>query len=107
MALSRPFVDYCIWGWDNLPRTILMYYSNFLSSPEGYFHTVMCNSKEFKNTTVNHDLHFISWDNPPKQHPHHLTVKDFSRYDAIIRLKYFTMFFYSASNLMKLHIGFQ
>ncbi|KAJ4786917.1 hypothetical protein LUZ62_038163 [Rhynchospora pubera] len=79
MALSRPFVDYCIWGWDNLPRTILMYYANFLSSPEGYFHTVVCNSKEFQNTTVNHDLHFISWDNPPKQHPHHLTVSDFSR----------------------------
>lgn len=80
MALSRPFVDYCIWGWDNLPRTILMYYANFLSSPEGYFHTVVCNSEEFRNTTVNHDLHFISWDNPPKQHPHHLTVSDFSRY---------------------------
>ncbi|KAJ3674575.1 hypothetical protein LUZ60_005191 [Juncus effusus] len=79
MALSRPFIDYTIWGWDNLPRTILMYYSNFISSPEGYFHTVVCNSKEFQNTTVNHDLHFISWDNPPKQHPHHLTINDFPR----------------------------
>ncbi|KAL5980667.1 Beta-glucuronosyltransferase GlcAT14A [Asimina triloba] len=78
MALSRPFVDYCIWGWDNLPRVVLMYYANFLSSPEGYFHTVICNAQEFRNTTVNHDLHFISWDNPPKQHPHHLTVGDMS-----------------------------
>ncbi|RIA04080.1 hypothetical protein BRARA_K01722, partial [Brassica rapa] len=76
MALSRPFIDYCIWGWDNLPRTVLMYYSNFLSSPEGYFHTVLCNAEEFKNTTVNSDLHFIAWDNPPKQHPHHLTLAD-------------------------------
>ncbi|KAF8087513.1 hypothetical protein N665_0581s0002 [Sinapis alba] len=79
MALSRPFVDYCIWGWDNLPRTVLMYYSNFLSSPEGYFHTVLCNAEEFKNTTVNSDLHFITWDNPPKQHPHHLTLADMDR----------------------------
>ncbi|KAL7094784.1 hypothetical protein ACP275_11G126400 [Erythranthe tilingii] len=79
MVLSRPFVDYCIWGWDNLPRTALMYYSNFISSPEGYFHTVICNAKEFRNTTVNSDLHFISWDNPPKQHPHYLTLKDMQR----------------------------
>lgn len=79
MMLSRPFVEYCLWGWDNLPRTVLMYYANVLSSPEGYFHTVICNVEEFKNTTVNHDLHFISWDNPPKQHPHFLTVEDYER----------------------------
>jgi hypothetical protein len=28
---------------------------------------------------VNHDLHFIRWDNPPKQHPLHLTAKDYRR----------------------------
>ncbi|KAK4366551.1 hypothetical protein RND71_014431 [Anisodus tanguticus] len=76
MALSRPFIDFCIWGWDNLPRTVLMYYANFISTPEGYFHTVVCNAQEFRNTTVNSDLHFISWDNPPKQHPHYLTLDD-------------------------------
>lgn len=79
MALSKPFIDYCIWGWDNLPRTVLMYYANFISSPEGYFHTVICNAQEFRNTTVNTDLHFIAWDNPPKQHPHHLNLGDFPR----------------------------
>ncbi|CAK9162857.1 unnamed protein product [Ilex paraguariensis] len=79
MVLSRPFIDFCIWGWDNLPRTVLMYYSNFISSPEGYFHTVVCNAQEFRNTTVNSDLHFISWDNPPKQHPHYLTLEDMER----------------------------
>ncbi|KAF7819665.1 beta-glucuronosyltransferase GlcAT14A-like isoform X1 [Senna tora] len=79
MVLSRSFVDYCIWGWDNLPRTVLMYYSNFISSPEGYFHTVICNAEEFRNTTVNSDLHFISWDNPPKQHPHYLKLADMTR----------------------------
>ncbi|CDP02181.1 unnamed protein product [Coffea canephora] len=79
MALSRPFIDFCIWGWDNLPRTVLMYYANFISSPEGYFHTVICNAQEFLNTTVNNDLHFISWDNPPKQHPHYLSANDMQR----------------------------
>lgn len=78
-ALSRSFVEYCIWGYDNLPRVALMYYANFISSPEGYFHTVICNAPEFRNTTVNHDLHFISWDNPPQQHPHHLGVDDMQR----------------------------
>ncbi|XP_062078036.1 beta-glucuronosyltransferase GlcAT14B-like [Humulus lupulus] len=79
MMLSRPFIDFCVWGWDNLPRIVLMYYANFLSSPEGYFHTVICNAEEFRNTTVNHDLHFISWDTPPKQHPHFLTTDDFQK----------------------------
>ncbi|KAL6637107.1 hypothetical protein ACP70R_024679 [Stipagrostis hirtigluma subsp. patula] len=79
MVLSRPFVEYLIWGWDNLPRNVLMYYANFISSPEGYFHTVACNADEFKNTTVNSDLHFISWDNPPMQHPHYLTLDDWDR----------------------------
>lgn len=79
MMLSHSFIEFCIWGWDNLPRIVLMYYANFLSSPEGYFHTVICNADEFRNTTVNHDLHFISWDNPPKQHPHFLTTDDFQR----------------------------
>ncbi|XP_070041744.1 beta-glucuronosyltransferase GlcAT14B-like isoform X2 [Nicotiana tomentosiformis] len=78
-VLSRPFIDFCIWGWDNLPRTVLMYYANFISTPEGYFHTVVCNAQEFRNTTVNSDLHYISWDNPPKQHPHYLTLDDMQR----------------------------
>ncbi|GMY31840.1 beta-glucuronosyltransferase GlcAT14B-like [Fagus crenata] len=76
MVLSRSFVEYCIWGWDNLPRTLLMYYTNFVSSPEGYFQTVICNVPEFAKTAVNHDLHYISWDNPPKQHPHTLSLND-------------------------------
>jgi len=79
MALSRAFIEFCIWGWDNLPRTVLMYYANFISSPEGYFHTVICNAREFQNTTVNHDMHYISWDTPPKQHPHSLGLKDFEK----------------------------
>lgn len=54
-----------------------MYYTNFLSSPEGYFHTVVCNHKDYQNTTVNHDLHYSMWDSPPKQHPIVLTMEHF------------------------------
>ncbi|CAM8988648.1 unnamed protein product [Rhodiola kirilowii] len=79
MILSRAFVEYLIMGWDNLPRTLLMYYTNFVSSPEGYFHTVICNVQEFIPTTMNHDMHYISWDTPPKQHPHVLTLNDTSK----------------------------
>ncbi|KAG6751958.1 hypothetical protein POTOM_044173 [Populus tomentosa] len=77
--LSRSFAEYSIVGWDNLPRTLLLYYANFVSSPEGYFQTVICNSEDYKNTTVNHDLHYITWDTPPKQHPRSLGVKDYRR----------------------------
>lgn len=77
--LSRSFAEYCILGWDNLPRTLLLYYTNFVSSPEGYFQTVICNSDDYKNTTLNNDLHYIAWDTPPKQHPRSLGLKDFKR----------------------------
>ncbi|CAH8318121.1 unnamed protein product [Eruca vesicaria subsp. sativa] len=79
MVLSRSFVEYCIWGWDNLPRTLLMYYTNFVSSPEGYFHTVICNAPEYSTTVVNSDLHYISWDKRPKQHPLTLNISDTER----------------------------
>ncbi|KAM7263522.1 hypothetical protein ACFE04_001205 [Oxalis oulophora] len=77
VVLTKSFLEFCILGWDNLPRTLLMYYTNFLSSPEGYFHTVICNHKDYQNTTVNHDLHYIKWDNPPKQQPMSLTLEHF------------------------------
>nr|XP_043620809.1 beta-glucuronosyltransferase GlcAT14A [Erigeron canadensis] len=77
--LSRSFAEYCIIGWENLPRTLLLYYTNFVSSPEGYFQTVICNSKDYKNTTVNHDLHYITWDTPPKQHPRSLGPRDYRK----------------------------
>ncbi|GFS34649.1 core-2/I-branching beta-1,6-N-acetylglucosaminyltransferase family protein [Actinidia rufa] len=31
MILSRSFVEYVVWGWDNFPRVLLMYYTNFVS----------------------------------------------------------------------------
>ncbi|KAK7380795.1 hypothetical protein VNO78_33314 [Psophocarpus tetragonolobus] len=78
-VLSRSFAEYCIIGWENLPRILLLYYTNFVSSPEGYFQTLICNSKDYKNTTSNNDLHFITWDNPPKQHPRTIGLKDYKK----------------------------
>lgn len=77
VALTRPFLEFCIWGWDNLPRTLLMYYTNFLLSSEGYFQTVVCNNKDYQNTTVNHDLHYTHWDTVLQQRALNLTVEDF------------------------------
>ncbi|CAI9098208.1 OLC1v1034817C1 [Oldenlandia corymbosa var. corymbosa] len=77
VVLTRSFLEFCIWGWDNLPRTLLLYYTNFLSSHEGYFHTLLCNHKDYQNTTVNHDLHYVRWDEPRKENPTNLTIEHF------------------------------
>jgi hypothetical protein len=79
IVLSRPFLEYCIFGWDNLPRILLMYFNNVILSEECYFHTVICNAPEFSNTTVNGDLRYMIWDSPPKMEPHFLTISDFDQ----------------------------
>ncbi|URE22493.1 Core-2/I-Branching enzyme [Musa troglodytarum] len=69
VILSRAFVEHCIQGSDSLPRKLLMYFANVAYSMESYFQTVICNSPEFQNTTVNDDLRYIVWDNPPGLEP--------------------------------------
>ncbi|XP_068637674.1 beta-glucuronosyltransferase GlcAT14A-like [Aristolochia californica] len=64
--LSRPFVEYTVHGWDNLPRKLLMYFSNVAFPLETYFQTILCNSPDFRNTTVNSDLKYAVWDTPPQ-----------------------------------------
>ncbi|KAJ3676420.1 hypothetical protein LUZ60_003832 [Juncus effusus] len=61
MILTKSFVQFCVFSWDNLPRTLLLYYSNFPSSSQSYFQTVLCNSNKFQNTTINHDLRSSAW----------------------------------------------
>lgn len=79
VILSRSFLEFCILGWDNLPRTLLMYFTNVVLSQEGYFHSVICNSPEFMNTTVNSDLRYMIWDDPPKMEPKFLNTSDFDQ----------------------------
>ncbi|RWW51202.1 hypothetical protein BHE74_00042480 [Ensete ventricosum] len=77
VILSRAFVEHCIQGSDNLPRKLLMYFANVAYSMESYFQTVVCNSPEFQNTTVNNDLRYIVWDNPPGLEPLFLNQSHF------------------------------
>lgn len=79
VVLSRSFLEFCIFGWDNLPRTLLMYFTNVVLPQEVYFHSVICNTPEFKNTTVNADLRYFVWDDPPKMEPHFLNTSDYNQ----------------------------
>ncbi|RLN25039.1 beta-glucuronosyltransferase GlcAT14A [Panicum miliaceum] len=74
--LSRAFVEHCVAAPDNLPRTLLMYFSNTLDAAEFYFQTVVANSPRFRNNTVNHSVRF---DLPP---PQGMDLR--SRYDALV-----------------------
>ena len=56
-----------------------MYMTNFVSSSESYFQTVFCNAEEFRTTELGHDLHYIAWHNPPRQHPRILSMQDFDK----------------------------
>ncbi|XP_020093250.1 beta-glucuronosyltransferase GlcAT14A [Ananas comosus] len=76
VILSRKFIEYCILGTNNLPRTLLMYYSNMPSPHLNYFHTVLCNSPEFNRTVVNHNLHYVTWDMSSRKEPRLLTLDD-------------------------------
>ncbi|MBA0580965.1 hypothetical protein Gorai_023162 [Gossypium raimondii] len=78
-AFKVSFLEFCLFGWDNLPRTLLMYFNNVMLSEESYFHSVICNSPEFKNTTVNGDLRYMIWDSPPKTEPHFLNGSDYDQ----------------------------
>ncbi|XP_057959394.1 beta-glucuronosyltransferase GlcAT14A [Malania oleifera] len=60
--LTRKFVEFCILGSDNLPRTLLMYLSNMPSSLPNYFPTLLCNSPQFNRTIINHNLRYTAFD---------------------------------------------
>lgn len=60
VILSRNLVEFSILGWDNLPRTLLLYFTNIKLSQKGYFQTLACNSKEFTSTVINSTLQFTA-----------------------------------------------
>ncbi|OMO99314.1 Glycosyl transferase, family 14 [Corchorus capsularis] len=68
--LTRNFIEFCILGTDNLPRTLLMYFANMPFSFMNYFPTVLCNSDQFKTTVVNHNLQYVAFnESSTKKHP--------------------------------------
>ncbi|XP_057979484.1 beta-glucuronosyltransferase GlcAT14A-like [Malania oleifera] len=79
VILSRKLVEFSILGWDNLPRTLLLFFTNTRFSSKGYFQTLACNSKEFVNTVINSNLRFIAWDNPPQEEPRNLRHSDLKK----------------------------
>uniref|UniRef100_A0A0E0KNT0 BGGP Beta-1-3-galactosyl-O-glycosyl-glycoprotein n=1 Tax=Oryza punctata TaxID=4537 RepID=A0A0E0KNT0_ORYPU len=81
VILSRNFTEHCVHGWDNLPRKLLMYFANTAYSMESYFQTVICNSSKFRNTTVNGDLRYFVWDDPPGLEP---LILDESHFDDMV-----------------------
>uniref|UniRef100_A0ACD5TXN4 Uncharacterized protein n=2 Tax=Avena sativa TaxID=4498 RepID=A0ACD5TXN4_AVESA len=81
VILNRRFIEYCVLGWDNLPRILLMYFNNVKLPQEGYFHSVICNSVDFRNSTLNNDLRYKVWDEPPQTEPQFLNM---AHYDEIV-----------------------
>lgn len=61
VILSRSFTEHCVLALDNLPRKLLLYFSNVVNPMQSYFQTVICNSPEFRNTTVGSDLSQLLW----------------------------------------------
>lgn len=74
--LNRRFVEFCILGSDNLPRLLLMYLANTPSSLLSYFPSILCNSLEFKETVINHNLQYASYYTPLREDPRKLNGSD-------------------------------
>ncbi|KAK8585624.1 hypothetical protein V6N13_050598 [Hibiscus sabdariffa] len=80
--LTRSFVEFCILGTDNLPRTLLMYFANTPYSYANYFPTILCNSDRFKNTVINHDLQYVAFNKTFSKKPPPMKPEEF---DAMIQ----------------------
>uniref|UniRef100_A0A1J3H694 Xylosyltransferase 2 n=1 Tax=Noccaea caerulescens TaxID=107243 RepID=A0A1J3H694_NOCCA len=76
--LSRNFIEHCVLGTDNFPRTLLMYLSNTPASISNYFPTILCNSNLFKKTIINNNLLYLASNDTSKERYHHLDPKEFT-----------------------------
>jgi hypothetical protein len=56
-----------------------MYFNNVVLPQEGYFHSVICNSLDFRNFTVNNDLRFVVWDDPSQAEHRFLGWEHYSK----------------------------
>lgn len=75
--LSRNFIEFCVLGADNFPRTLLMYLSNTPSSLSNYFPTILCNSPQFNRTVINHNLLYVTFNDSSKEKHRQLNSKEF------------------------------
>lgn len=58
VILNHNFVEFVILGWENFPRTLLLYFSNTRSSHKAYFQTLACNLMDFSGSVINSNLRF-------------------------------------------------
>lgn len=59
-----------------------MFFSNVAYPMESYFHTVLCNSQEFKNTIVDNNLIYSLFDDDPSESQ----LLDMSHYDTMMEI---------------------
>ncbi|OAY77034.1 Beta-glucuronosyltransferase GlcAT14A, partial [Ananas comosus] len=81
MILSRSLMEHCVFSWDNLPRKLLLYFTNVIHPMESYFQTVVLNSLRFRNTTINNNLWYTLGERPSAAEPISLNQ---SHYAAMI-----------------------
>ncbi|KAJ3679459.1 hypothetical protein LUZ60_017470 [Juncus effusus] len=79
VILSKSFLHHTILGSENLPRKLLMYFANTAYSSESYFQTLACNSPQLQNRTINSDLRFFLWADPPGLDPLLLNQSHFEK----------------------------
>ncbi|MBA0813059.1 hypothetical protein Gohar_026942, partial [Gossypium harknessii] len=80
--LTRSFIEFCILGTDNFPRTLLMYLANMPYSFTNYFPTILCNSK-FKSTVINHNLQYVAFNMSSSKKK--LSSRDLVEFNAMIQ----------------------
>ncbi|KAB2062104.1 hypothetical protein ES319_A10G130000v1 [Gossypium barbadense] len=80
--LTRSFIEFCILGTDNFPRTLLMYLANMPYSFTNYFPTILCNSK-FKSTVINHNLQYVAFNMSSSKKQ--LSSHDLAEFNAMIQ----------------------
>ncbi|KAK4269579.1 hypothetical protein QN277_022718 [Acacia crassicarpa] len=82
VIFTRAFMEYCVMGgWDNLPRKLLMFFTNMVYPLESYFHTLLCNSIDFHNTFIDNFLMFSLWDTDPSESQ----FLDLSHYNSLLQ----------------------
>ncbi|KAH1046841.1 hypothetical protein J1N35_037625 [Gossypium stocksii] len=80
--LTRNFIEFCILGADNFPRTLLMYLANMPFSFTNYFPTILCNSK-FKSTVIHHNLQYVAFNMSSSKKK--LSSRDLAEFNAMIQ----------------------
>ncbi|CAH2052838.1 unnamed protein product [Thlaspi arvense] len=76
--LSRNFVEHCVLGTDNFPRTLLMYLSNTPASISNYFPTILCNTHLFRKTIMNNNLLYLASNDTSQERYHQLNPNEFA-----------------------------